>query len=224
MAGIAGRPRDRPATGRSTSMRLEKGYRVWGSDITPETTPDEAGLSFAVRVEQGRSSAATPCSPPAGRRPTATSGRLRCLTMLDDPRAVCLGSEPVRVDGRRVRPGHLGRLRLPGGGVDRVRLPSVHCGQLAPRSRSVVFGAWHRRAGPRRAALRPHQRAREGRDRQFTRSGVCTVPVFAAPAELLDVRLPAAYVPTRSSGSGELKMLVVTTEEHPGLRSERGDR
>ncbi len=34
-------------------MRLEKGYRVWGSDITPETTPDEAGLSFAVRAGQG---------------------------------------------------------------------------------------------------------------------------------------------------------------------------
>jgi glycine cleavage system aminomethyltransferase T len=26
---------------------------VWGSDITPETTPDEAGLGFAVRVQIG---------------------------------------------------------------------------------------------------------------------------------------------------------------------------
>ena len=31
------------------SLRLEKGYRVWGSDITSETDPYSAGLGFAVR-------------------------------------------------------------------------------------------------------------------------------------------------------------------------------
>ena len=30
------------------SLRLEKGYRHWGSDITPDDTPYEAGLGFAV--------------------------------------------------------------------------------------------------------------------------------------------------------------------------------
>ena len=30
------------------SLRLEKGYRHWGHDITPDDTPIEAGLSFAV--------------------------------------------------------------------------------------------------------------------------------------------------------------------------------
>ena len=35
------------------SLRLEKGYRVWGADITPEDTPFEAGLGFAVRMENG---------------------------------------------------------------------------------------------------------------------------------------------------------------------------
>src|SRR5687768_5373726 len=30
------------------SLRLEKGYRVWGADISPEDTPLEAGLEFAV--------------------------------------------------------------------------------------------------------------------------------------------------------------------------------
>ena len=29
------------------SLRLEKGYRVWGTDLTPETTPYEAGLGSA---------------------------------------------------------------------------------------------------------------------------------------------------------------------------------
>ena len=36
------------------SMRLEKGYRMWGADLTPDTTPFEAGLELAVRLE-GRS-------------------------------------------------------------------------------------------------------------------------------------------------------------------------
>ncbi len=34
------------------SMRLEKGYRVWGSDITPETNPYEAGLGFCVKLDK----------------------------------------------------------------------------------------------------------------------------------------------------------------------------
>src|SRR5204863_435333 len=32
------------------SLRLEKGYRVWGADITPDDTPYEAGLGFAVEL------------------------------------------------------------------------------------------------------------------------------------------------------------------------------
>ncbi|HEX5910568.1 MAG TPA: FAD-dependent oxidoreductase, partial [Thermoleophilaceae bacterium] len=82
------------------SMRLEKGYRVWGLDITPETTPDEAGLSFAVAMDKeggfiGRDALA------AARAGDGPAQRLRCL-VLDDPRSVCLGSEPVRVDGSPV--------------------------------------------------------------------------------------------------------------------------
>ncbi|MDH6266297.1 sarcosine dehydrogenase [Rhizobium sp. SG_E_25_P2] len=32
------------------SLRLEKGYRAWGSDITPNDTPEEAGLGWAVKL------------------------------------------------------------------------------------------------------------------------------------------------------------------------------
>jgi len=35
------------------SLRLEKGYRHWGSDITPYDTPLEAGLGFAVKLDKG---------------------------------------------------------------------------------------------------------------------------------------------------------------------------
>ena len=35
------------------SMRIEKGYRAWGSDLTTERTPLEAGLNYLVKT-QGR--------------------------------------------------------------------------------------------------------------------------------------------------------------------------
>jgi 4-methylaminobutanoate oxidase (formaldehyde-forming) len=75
------------------SLRLEKGYRVWGSDITPDETPYEAGLAFAVKLHKGDflgRDALLERSEPAR--------RLVCL-VLDDPRSVALGSEPVRIDG-----------------------------------------------------------------------------------------------------------------------------
>src|SRR5947208_7338674 len=77
------------------SLRLEKGYRVWGADVTPDETPYEAGLGFAVKLDKGDF---------VGRdalveRSTEPEHLLACL-VLDDPRSVALGSEPVRVDGR----------------------------------------------------------------------------------------------------------------------------
>jgi len=78
------------------SMRLEKGYRVWGADITPDETPYEAGLGFAVKLDKGEF---------LGRDALAAAGepeRKLCCLVLDDPRAVALGSEPVRVGDRVV--------------------------------------------------------------------------------------------------------------------------
>ena len=34
------------------SLRLEKGYRVWAADITPDENPYEAGLGFCVRDDK----------------------------------------------------------------------------------------------------------------------------------------------------------------------------
>jgi 4-methylaminobutanoate oxidase (formaldehyde-forming) len=78
------------------SLRLEKGYRVWAADITPDETPYEAGLGFCVKLDKeggfvGRDALVTA----AGGAPDR---RLRCL-VLDDPRSVALGNEPVRLDG-----------------------------------------------------------------------------------------------------------------------------
>ena len=51
----AGRPHGLIAAGRSAfgSLRLEKGYRSWGTDMTTEHDPFEAGLGFAVRLDKG---------------------------------------------------------------------------------------------------------------------------------------------------------------------------
>ena len=35
------------------SLRLEKGYRYWSSELSPDTNPYEAGLGFAVALEKG---------------------------------------------------------------------------------------------------------------------------------------------------------------------------
>ncbi|MGH2521128.1 MAG: aminomethyltransferase family protein, partial [Anaerolineales bacterium] len=35
------------------SLRLEKGYRYWSSDITPSENPFEAGLGFCVKLTKG---------------------------------------------------------------------------------------------------------------------------------------------------------------------------
>ena len=77
------------------SMRLEKGYRVWGADIGPEIDPYQAGLGFCIKLDKGefngRSALLKKRDSPAGTR-------LVCL-VLDDPRSVALGSEPVRIGG-----------------------------------------------------------------------------------------------------------------------------
>jgi 4-methylaminobutanoate oxidase (formaldehyde-forming) len=78
------------------SMRLEKGYRVWGSDLTGETSPYEAGLGFAVKLDKpggfcGRDAL-------IAARQEGLTRRLRAI-QLDDPGRIVLGSEPVRIDG-----------------------------------------------------------------------------------------------------------------------------
>ena len=77
------------------SLRLEKGYRVWGSDITADDTPYEAGLGFAVKLDKeflGRDALVGAGEP---------ERRLCCVT-LGEARAIALGSEPVRAGGELI--------------------------------------------------------------------------------------------------------------------------
>lgn len=89
----AGRPHGLIAAGGGAfdSLRLEKGYRLWGSDIHTEYTPDEAGLSWAVRVDKGDFLGREAL---LRRRAEGLHRKLCCLT-LQDPEAVVLGKEPI---------------------------------------------------------------------------------------------------------------------------------
>ena len=76
------------------SLRLEKGYRLWGNDIHTEYNPYEAGLDFAVRLDKGdfigRSALIQA-------REEGVSRSLSCL-VFDDPGHVVMGKEPI-LDG-----------------------------------------------------------------------------------------------------------------------------
>ncbi|TMC62988.1 MAG: FAD-dependent oxidoreductase [Chloroflexota bacterium] len=79
------------------TMRLEKGYRVWSSDITPEDNPYEAGLGFAVRLNKRADFIGKEALVKA--KADGITRRLRPL-LLDDPDAIALGGEPVRVNNQ----------------------------------------------------------------------------------------------------------------------------
>ncbi len=121
------------------ALRLEKGYRAWSSDITPEETPYEAGLGFAVALDKGVDFIGRDALVAA--RAAGPPKRLRCL-VLDDPRSVALGNEPVRVGGRIV-----GRVTSGGYGFSVERsiafayLPTESAA-IGTRGEVEVFGDW----------------------------------------------------------------------------------
>ncbi|MEH0541673.1 FAD-dependent oxidoreductase [Streptomyces sp. B21-105] len=81
--------------GAFNSLRLEKGYRSFGTDMTYEHDPYEAGVGFAVKLDKddfvGKAALL--------RRKENVRRKLSCL-VIDDPRSVVLGKEPV-LDGDR---------------------------------------------------------------------------------------------------------------------------
>jgi glycine cleavage system aminomethyltransferase T/glycine/D-amino acid oxidase-like deaminating enzyme len=89
------------------SLRLEKGYRYFGTDLTAGDTPYEAGLGFCVALDKGEFN---------GRRALVEAGdhparRLRTLLVGDDEYVPAYGGEAVRGRGDVV-----GRLRSAGYG------------------------------------------------------------------------------------------------------------
>ena len=148
----AGREHGLVACGRAAydGLRMEKGYRAWGSDMTVEDDPYQAGIGFTVKLGKGDF---------VGREALAAkkaAGRTRGLAWvaLDDPADVVLGKEPVFADDqcRRLRPER--RLRLQ-------RRPRPH-ERDAPRRTDGARHAADRSSGSAAACRRPWSRIRSG--------------------------------------------------------------
>lgn len=80
------------------TLRLEKGYRAWASDIGPDHTPDEAGLGWAVKMKKnvdfkGREAVAAQ---------RAQGVKKKMATFVADPDVVLSGRETIYRNGERV--------------------------------------------------------------------------------------------------------------------------
>jgi 4-methylaminobutanoate oxidase (formaldehyde-forming) len=81
------------------SLRLEKGYLAWGADLSPDETPLEAGLGFAVAWDKpvpflGREALIQ-------QRASGLKKRI-ALFVLQDPEATLWGNEPILRNGETV--------------------------------------------------------------------------------------------------------------------------
>ena len=81
------------------SLRLEKGYRAWGTDLTPDDTPIEAGLSFAVAWDKpipflGRETLVK-------QKEGILTKRMVTFVALE-PETMLWGNEPIYGDGKIV--------------------------------------------------------------------------------------------------------------------------
>ncbi len=78
------------------SLRLEKGYRAWGADITPNDDPFEAGLGWAVKLKSGLPFLGRGAAEKAANVPL----RKRLMTFtVDDPSILLAGRETILRDG-----------------------------------------------------------------------------------------------------------------------------
>ena len=79
------------------SLRLEKGYRAWGAELSPDDTPLEAGLGFAIDWKKeflGREA--------LQKQQAAGLKRRLVIFVLQDPEPVLWGSETIYRDGKAV--------------------------------------------------------------------------------------------------------------------------
>ncbi|MGH2407638.1 MAG: FAD-dependent oxidoreductase [Candidatus Limnocylindrales bacterium] len=88
------------------ALRMEKGYRYYGTDLTSAETPDEAGLGAFVRTGKGAFLGREAILEQRGRQPAGPARRLRTVLIGDEAYVPVYGGEAVR-DG----PSVLGRLR-----------------------------------------------------------------------------------------------------------------
>ncbi|MDH5354992.1 MAG: FAD-dependent oxidoreductase [Gammaproteobacteria bacterium] len=81
------------------SLRLEKGYRAWGADITPSDSPYEAGLGWAVKLKSRRPFLGREAAEAAFNKPRE---KLLCCFTVDAPDVVLSGRETILRNGEPV--------------------------------------------------------------------------------------------------------------------------
>ncbi len=120
------------------SLRLEKGYRAWASEISTETTPWEAGLNFAVDMKKDNFIGK------AALLEKKEITRKLVAIVFDDIRQVPLGNEPIRIENKIVG-------RIKSGGQGYTINKAIGYGYLPRESASPntfveveFFGEWKR--------------------------------------------------------------------------------
>ena len=81
------------------ALRIEAGRRAWGPELSPDETPWEAGLAYAVKMD--KPSAFIGRTALAKQREAGIRKRLVMFTF-EDPAAFPWGGEPILMDGRNV--------------------------------------------------------------------------------------------------------------------------
>ena len=81
------------------ALRIEAGRRAFGADISPDETPWEAGLGFAVRLDKGSDFIGREA---LVRQRDAGVGKRLALFTFDDPAAFPWGGEPIAMEGRPI--------------------------------------------------------------------------------------------------------------------------
>ena len=153
-AAVGARARARRCAPAATARSTRCGWRRATASGAPTSRRRRRRTRPASASRCGWTSRAASSAATRSRRPASAAARplrLRCL-VLDDPRAVCLGNEPVRV-GRRVRrPRDLRRLRPPRRAQHRLRATCPPRSSRATRVEVGVFGRVDRR---RRSCAEP---------------------------------------------------------------------
>ncbi|KAF2826015.1 Aminomethyltransferase folate-binding domain-containing protein [Ophiobolus disseminans] len=96
----SGKPHGLVAAGRAAfnGLRLEKGLRAAGSDMSSEHNPWEAGVTYAIQMDKKADYVGKAALQQLSRK--TPTRRLRCLTV-DDGRSMILGKEPVFYNGQK---------------------------------------------------------------------------------------------------------------------------
>ncbi len=116
------------------SLRLEKGYRAWGAELSPEDSPLEAGLGFAL--DWNKDFLGRPALLHAKAEPPR---RKLAIFVAKDPDPMFWGGEPIFCDGDRVgftTSGSYGHALGAAVSLGYVKDPN---GQAAERIRSGAF-------------------------------------------------------------------------------------